>query len=109
MRTSACEQSSKTRSLPASLLRSTATEGRERLSRSQEDPSSRVEVPSFQAQNVGAHVGEEHAGVGTRPDPGEFEHLQAREWSSHRVSVGGRFPALWLIPPEVVVQDASAK
>jgi hypothetical protein len=36
------------------------------------------------AQDVGAHVGEQHAAEWSGPDPGQLQNAHAREWTAHR-------------------------
>ena len=46
-----------------------------------------VGVATFDSQDVRSEVGHQHAGVGARPDAGQFDDLQSVKWSAHIESV----------------------
>ena len=86
-RPSASATRSRTSATPSGCLRSTATERRLRFSRSQCGPVGRRRRASrgpVDAEHVGPGVGQEHAGVGAGPDPGQLDDPDALERAAHR-------------------------
>src|SRR5487761_1308384 len=61
-------------------------------------------VATFQAQHVRAEIGEEHAGVRSGTNAGEFNDLDTLEWP-HGAKC--RFARRWLVPPQIVTEHAA--
>ena len=92
--TSARSTRSSTVATPSGCLRSSATLGRPRLSRSCDAAGEQLAAGPVDPDHVRAEVGQDHAGVWSGPDAGQLDDLEAAQRSGSPAELDSHAPIL---------------